>query len=196
MASPATSASAEVGGENDDDGAQVVDAAGREQAFEDSAPLRELCEANGLKKADFVQRAPQQRHLDSFMGTTMADLWWARYFHGLSSLCVMKESALSSVAGIESLPGLETLWVTECALTSAAGVERCARLENLHLSGNALTAVTPLAGLTNLQLLWINDNRLVRMPDTSLGQLRLARSATLSAADALNTGHSSGCRPE
>ena len=100
------------------------DATARETAYDGEAPLRELCDANGLKKNDFVQRAPQQRHLDSFMGTTMTDLQWARYFPGLSSLCVMKESSLVTASGIESCPQLETLWVTECSLTTPLGIDK------------------------------------------------------------------------
>ena len=138
----------------------------RELAYSSSKELQDLCESNGLKEIDFVQHGHNFHHLDSFMGNSMASLSWVGYFPALTSLCIMKESALVTTLGVENAAAnLEKLYVTECNLTVADGIEKCVRLENLHLSGNHLSKVEQLSGLRNLQLLWLNDNKLTKIPD-------------------------------
>ena len=55
--------------------------------------------------------------LDLFMGSC-DDLSSTRFFTELSSLCVMKQSKLSAISGLEACANLESLWVTECQVTT------------------------------------------------------------------------------
>ena len=67
-------------------------------------------------------------------------------------------SGITSLAGIENLVALTTLWIRDNGITDVGPLASLTGLTSLNLAANALSDVTPLAGLTELTFLAINDN--------------------------------------
>ena len=146
----------------------------RSSAFDLSAPLREVCECNGLSQSAFAEGGHEVDHLDLFLGT-VADLSWARLFPGLKSLCAMKQLHLSDLTGLEHCPLLERLWATECQLQGVEGLEGSRALKELYLSGNRIRDLgSGLGSLSSLTTLWLCENRIVELRGfEALGCLRV-----------------------
>jgi Leucine-rich repeat (LRR) protein len=132
-----------------------------DQATPDMAKeiLRYICESNGIT----VDMCSSMEELDLFMGS-LTDLTATRSFPNLKSLCIMKQTSLNVISGLDKCPKLKRLWLTECPLKQVTGLERCLQVQELYLSGNNFTSIgTGLSTLTNLTTLWLNENHLTEL---------------------------------
>ena len=121
-----------------------------EAAFRNDPNTQELCEQNGLTEAKFVKCANTQQHLDLFCSrcTTLHGL---RFFPKVTSLCVLQQSSISSLAGVDKCTLLHSLWLTQCSLTRIEYLDALPHLRQLHLSSNKLTRIEGLGALRALQ---------------------------------------------
>lgn len=121
--------------------------------------LKFLCEANGIT----IDMCSSVEELDMFMGS-LPDLTSTRNFPNLKSLCIMKQTNLTEINGLDKCPKLNKLWMTECPLKQVSGLERCLHLQSLYLNGNKFTTIgTGLSTLTKLTTLWLNENKLTEL---------------------------------
>ena len=72
----------------------------------------------------------------------------------------ISDSSFHSLAGIENLVALKTLYIEKYDLTDVRPLAALTNLESLILSGNQITDVNPLAALTNLTWLDLGGNQI------------------------------------
>lgn len=87
-------------------------------------------------------------------------------------LLQVDDTALASLAGIENLTALSTMYVRgNPNLTSAAPVAGLTNLEVVQLNGAAITSLAPFRGLANLRRLMATDNALTSIDVSELPAL-------------------------
>lgn len=131
--------------------------------IDEAAPLMQLralkaLELTGQSDISFAYGMPTLSEL-TLRQSDVSDLTPLKSLPDLETLHLMDCDGLSSLAPLTEMRSLKNLWFDSSRIADLASVAELSRLESLSLSGTAVIDISFLAGLTQLQTLWLDETR-------------------------------------
>eukprot|EP01012_Entosiphon_sulcatum_P022397 TRINITY_DN2733_c0_g1_i1.p1 TRINITY_DN2733_c0_g1~~TRINITY_DN2733_c0_g1_i1.p1 ORF type:complete len:1527 (-),score=315.85 TRINITY_DN2733_c0_g1_i1:41-4621(-) len=130
-------------------------------AYSDDPLVRELCEANGLSREDFIHSHNRVETIELFL-LAFPSLSCITWFPFLRELQVM-HCEVAEIEGLGSCVNLERLWLNENSISRIQGLEKLTLLKELYLYNNNISKIENLERNTNLEVLWLMENSIAEI---------------------------------